>query len=85
MYDVATYPANLCPLFWRFVLAEFGKDLGQAIGKAIKTMSKRAVQQRPAEHFHGVLGEQQRVHNTVPADALWDRGCFRLWDEMSRL
>src|SRR6202011_6393926 len=41
------YPANLCPLFWRLVFTEFGEDLGEAIQKPIKAMSKSAVRERP--------------------------------------
>jgi hypothetical protein len=38
IFEVGTYPANLCRLLWRPEFSDCGEDLGQAIGKSIKAI-----------------------------------------------
>jgi hypothetical protein len=81
---LATYPANLCPLFWWAELSDFGENLGQPIRKPIEAASRRTVWQRPSEHFHCMLSEEEGVNDTVQADTRRDRRCFWLWGQVSR-
>ena len=62
---LATYPANLCPLFGRAEFAGFREDLGQSIGESVEAASRRAVGQGSTEHLDCVLSEEQRVNNAV--------------------
>src|ERR1700680_3624539 len=48
---MATYPANLCPLFGRAEFAGFREHLGQPIGEPVEAVSRRAVRQGSTEHF----------------------------------
>ena len=63
--DLATYPANLCPLSEGFEFAGFREDFGQPIGKAVEAVSRRAVGQGSAEHLDCVLRIEQRVNNAI--------------------
>ena len=63
--DIATYPANLCPLFGRAEFAGFREDLGQPIGEPVEAVSRRALRHRSTEHFDCVLSKEQRVHNAI--------------------
>ena len=56
---LATYPANLCPLLFGGEIAEFGSDLGEAVGQTIECGrgSVTGVGQRTPKHFHDVLSD----------------------------
>jgi hypothetical protein len=77
--------ANLCPLSRRVEFSGFGEDLGQPVRKSIEAASRRAIWQRPSEHLHCMLSEEQRVNDTVKAATGRDCWRFRLWGQMSRL
>ena len=78
VYEWATYPANLCPLFGWAEFAGFREDLGQPIGEPVEAVSRRPVRQGSTEHFDCVLSEEQRVNNAIQAGAgrnRWAFGC----------
>jgi hypothetical protein len=50
-----TYPANLCPLFGCAKFAHDCEDLGETVGKSVKTAARSAIRQGTAIHFDGVL------------------------------
>jgi hypothetical protein len=77
-----TYPANLCPLSGWGEFAGFREDFGQSIGKPIEAVSRRALREGTTEHFDGVLSKEERVKNTIYADAGRNHWCFRLWGQM---
>ena len=56
---MATYTANLCPLFGRAEFADFREDFGQPIGEPVEATSRRAVRQGSPEHLDCVLSEEQ--------------------------
>ena len=82
---LSPYAANLCPLSRDLELAGFCEDFGESIGELIETMLGSAVRQRTAEHLDGVLGEQQRIDETVQTAACGEARGFRLRCEMARL
>ena len=51
----------------------------------IEAMLRKAVRQRSAEHLKGMLGEQQRIDDTVQAAAWRGVRGFRLRRQMSGL
>src|SRR6266540_1892848 len=75
---LSPYAANLCPLSRDLELAGFCEDFGESIGELIETMLGSAVRQRTAEHLDGVLGEQQRIGETVQTAACGEARGFRL-------
>jgi spore coat protein A len=60
---------NLCPLSAWVELSCFREDLGESIGELIETVLRSAVRQRTTEHLDGMLGEQQRIDDTVQTTA----------------
>src|SRR3954470_24492723 len=79
------YVANLCPLSGWIEFARFDEDFGEPIGELIETMFGSAVRQRTTEHLDGMLGEQQRIDDTVQTAAWREAGGFRLRREMAGL
>ena len=79
MSETGTYTANLCPLCGGTEFASQGEDFVEAIRKSIEAASRRAIRQRPPEHFHAMLSVEQRVKDTVQADTRRDCWRFRLW------
>src|SRR4051812_30202859 len=84
-YDMATYPANLCPLSGRVEFAGLREDLGQAIGEPVEAVPRRARRQGSAEHFDCMLSKEQRVNNAIYARAGCEHWCFWPWGQMARL
>ena len=69
MAVLSPYTANLCPLCVGLKLAGFCEDFGEPIGELIEAMLVSAARQRAAEHFDGMLSEQQRINDTVQTAA----------------
>ena len=65
MYDMPTYPANLCPLSRRVEFAYLRENFGESIGKAIEATFGGSVRQRSAEHFDCMLSEEQRIDKAI--------------------
>ena len=82
MSVLSPYAANLCPLSGGVEFAGFRENFGESIGELIETMLWSAVRQRTTEHLDGMLGEQQRVDDTVQTSARREAWGFRLWREM---
>jgi hypothetical protein len=59
-------------------LAGFREDFGESIGELLETMLRSAVRQRATEHLESVLGEQQRIDDTVQTAARRETRGFRL-------
>jgi len=55
----------ICPLSGWLEFAGFGEDFGESIGELIEALLRKAVRQRSTEHLKGMLGEQQRIDDTV--------------------
>ena len=85
MSEKSPYTANLCPLTGGIELAGFREYLGESIGELIETMFGSAVGQRATEHLDGMLGEQERIDDTVQTAAWRGTRRFRLRREMPRL
>ncbi len=79
------YAANLCPLSGGVELASFREDSGEPIGEPVETMLRIAIRQRATEHLKGMLGEQQRIDDTVQTAARRGARSFRLRREMPGL
>jgi hypothetical protein len=74
--EKSPYTENLCPLSRGVELAGFCEDFAESIGELIETMLGSAVRQRTTEHLDGVLGEQQRIDDTVQTPRGEELGAF---------
>jgi hypothetical protein len=82
---LSPYTANLCPLCAGREFAGFREDFGESIGELLEAMLRTAVRQRATEHLESVLGEQQRIDDTVQTAARREARGFGLRREMPRL
>jgi hypothetical protein len=79
------YTANLCPLFVWIEPAGFRQDFRESVGELIETVLGSAIRQRRTEDLDGMLGEQQRIDDTVQTGARREARGFRLRREMPGL
>src|SRR5262245_40390129 len=75
---MSPYMANLCPLFDWVEFAGFREDFRESISKLIEAVLPSAIRQRSPEHLDGMLGEQERIDDTVQTAARRDARRFRL-------
>ena len=82
---MSPYTANLCPLSVWPEPAGFRENFGESNGELVETMFGRAIRQPTTEHLDGMLGEQQRIDDTVQTAARREARGFRWRREMPGL